>query len=246
MELYRIINSLNVHRDSNFKAIVFSDTLLIYSDRRIPSAALFRIEMMYACEFVQDLLHRTTGRDFSFRAFLTFGSFHRERMKNLDAFFGTGLVEAYEREQTIKCTGLFIDDFCNQFNDIFATRRYAEDCSFVYLTQNLQRFYNDTHAGPYPTVDFLTPSEGDYFIYWELKHVAEIYEKALTHRDPNVRAKYLATWSLYHQEYPEVLDALRSRGFDPNAIVTLDWTRSAAAFERDRREQYRAKLWTGS
>ena len=61
MELYYIINLLSVHKDAGFKTIVFSDTLLVYNPTDVPESDRW-VEVMFLCEYVQQLLHRTADR----------------------------------------------------------------------------------------------------------------------------------------------------------------------------------------
>ncbi len=137
MMLYRIINDLNVHRDASFKAIVFSDTLIIYTDFQIEKRGDATFAVMFLCEFAQDLLFRTIGRNFFFRASIVFGAFKHERLANLEAYFGPALITAYRAEKHLKAVGLFIDEYSAQFCDIFKSRFYCQGFRFVYLTQGL-------------------------------------------------------------------------------------------------------------
>ena len=243
-QLYRIINSLNVHRHSAFKAIVFSDTLLVYSKLDVCDPATRQYSIMFLCEFAQDLLHRTAGRSIYFRALVTHGAFHHEQMKNLDAFFGPALVAAYRQESTIKCTGLFIDDYCDRYNKIFSTRRHSKNCSFVYLTQGLERLCRDCgNSFPAPG-QLIEGTDTEFGLIWEIHLLADIHSKMLSHPSSDVRGKFLATWSYYEQQYPELLKALKEGYFQPESVVSFDWRIAAKAYKRDRREKYTAALWT--
>jgi len=121
MELFYIVNSLSVHKDAGFKTIVFSDTLLVYNPADIPESSRW-IEVMFLCEYVQELLHRTAGRGLSFRAFITYGEFYVEELKHLNAFFGPAFLTAHDKERSIKCAGLFIDDYRKRYNLTFSNR----------------------------------------------------------------------------------------------------------------------------
>src|SRR4051812_2952444 len=72
-KLYSIINSLNVHQHNTFKTIVFSDTILVYNIHDPKNKFEHEYLVMYACEFVNDLLYRLTDKDRYFRAILTYG-----------------------------------------------------------------------------------------------------------------------------------------------------------------------------
>ena len=244
MQMYRIINSLNVHRHTAFRAIVFSDTLLVYSKLDTRDAGTRDYSVMFLCEFARDLLHRTAGRNFYFRGLVTHGHFHHEQMRNLDAFFGSGLVEAFRYETTIKCTGLFIDDYCNRSNNVFKTRPYSPNCSFVYLTQALGRLCR-ARGNRFPAPgELIADTDAEFGLIWEIAMLADVHRKMLSHSSPDVRAKFLATWSYYEQEYPELMKALEEGRFEPTAVVAYDWALAQKAFRRDRRETYDSPVWT--
>jgi hypothetical protein len=59
------------------------------------------------------------------------------RIKNLEAFYGNALINAYEREKQIECTGLFIDNKLLADCDIFQYDKYDDACSYVHLMQKL-------------------------------------------------------------------------------------------------------------
>ena len=67
--IYGILDSLNAHKHDVFKTIVFSDTVLVYSDDT-PTDRPEDHEYLvwYSIEFAEDLHHRLTGQDVYFRA----------------------------------------------------------------------------------------------------------------------------------------------------------------------------------
>ena len=148
-KLYEIVNTLNVHRHSAFKTIAFSDTLLVYNIVNPKTKYDREYMVMYSCEFAQDLFYRLIGRDLHFRAYLTLGEFKINEFKNLKAFYGEALINAYERQKQIECTGLFIDNDLLDDCDIFHYDKYDEACSYVHLMQSLDRItFPDDSAYP--------------------------------------------------------------------------------------------------
>jgi hypothetical protein len=249
-ELYRIVNSLRVHRDGVLKAIIFADTLLVYSPIRptdfakpdeIRDMIIFRF-----LEFVRDLLRRTTGRDFYFRAFITFGEFIVDFYEHFRAFHGRGLIAAYEREQSLKCAGLFIDDYSNRYNtdECYPTRKYSVDCSFVYMLDCLHRIDRERNGADYPLAEDGFWSGNAEQVVWQIHLLRDIYNKMLLHPEPDVRAKFLATWSLYRQQYPQLTEALATNDFNPRALMDFDWTTAEASYERIRKNRYRPRIST--
>jgi hypothetical protein len=136
-QLYETINSLNVHRHDAFKAIVFSDTLLVYNVRTAVNQHDRHYYVMFLCEFAKDLFYRLIGIDLHFRAYLTLGDFNIREFDNLTAFYGEALIEAYKREKQIESTGLFIENGILSDCDIFHYEKYDDACSYVYLMQSL-------------------------------------------------------------------------------------------------------------
>ena len=106
-QIFRHIDALHVHRDKNFKCIVFSDTILVYGDDvwlKLPDSGL-----MWLTEFAQDLFYRLIPIDIHIRAYITKGDFEHYVMDNVEAYYGKALVECYEREKQIKSTGVYLD-----------------------------------------------------------------------------------------------------------------------------------------
>jgi hypothetical protein len=99
-KLYEIINTLTVHRHDAFKTIAFSDTFLVYNIVNPKTKHDRDYLVMYSCEFAQDLFYRLIGRDLHFRAYLTLGEFKINEFKNLKAFYGEALIDAYGTPET--------------------------------------------------------------------------------------------------------------------------------------------------
>ncbi len=110
--LYSIIDTLNVHRHQGFRAIVFSDTILVYNDFPLENDDAHQYAAMFSCEFAQDLLIRLVGQNVFFRAVLEYGEFAHEALRNVQSFFGPALIKAYKREKQLQAIGLFASDAC--------------------------------------------------------------------------------------------------------------------------------------
>ena len=85
-DLYEIIASLHVHDHPSFKAIIFSDTILVYNvegdDTRRDRSYL----VMYLCEFAQDLQRRLTEKDIFFRGVSVRGYFTHYELNQIPCF----------------------------------------------------------------------------------------------------------------------------------------------------------------
>ncbi len=138
-DLYNVIASLNVHSHHSFKTIIFSDTILVYNMDESKSDHDRRYLVMYLCEFVQDLQYRLVGRNIFFRAIIKYGEFIHYEINQVPCFYGRALIDTYTMEKEIQCTGLFINNDCNKYNNIFKTAKFNENLSFVYLTQGLEQ-----------------------------------------------------------------------------------------------------------
>jgi hypothetical protein len=163
--LYKTIDSLNVHRHHAFRTIAFSDTLLVYNITNPETKDDCHYFIMYLCEFAQDLFYRLVGRDIHFRGYLTLGDFIVADFKNLNAFYGGALIEAYEREKQIESTGLFIDNNILGDCDIFHFEKYDERCSYVYLMQSLDTITFPDDSG-YPVDPILVfAQDGEWSLH---------------------------------------------------------------------------------
>jgi hypothetical protein len=223
-DLYRVVASLNVHRHSAFAAIVFSDTILIYNTAELVTNHDHAYTVMYLCEFAQDLLHRLIGRDVAFRAVLTSGPFEHYYLNEVPCFFGSALVEAYDAEKTIKATGLFINESCQRYNQIYATAAFDGTWSFVFLTQSMSEV-EDVYEGILPLAPTVAVNtDTGLLLGLEVLHLKTVHDHAQTFPDMEVRAKYAKTWSFYSQQYPTSIETLLASDFSLSAVSPdLDW-----------------------
>ena len=216
--LYKIVDSLNAHKHHYFTTIVFSDTILVYNTEQPKDDEDRNYIVWYAIEFAEDLHHRLTGTGTYFRAVLTHGEFDHYNLENTECFFGRALVDAYYSEKNLPAIGLFIDDESQKYNEYFRTAPFIPNRSFVYLNRSLERL-QETSNGVLPVDPIYVDASQEYpYILWELHFLRDIYEQMQAHSVPSVRAKYLATWDLYHQRYTAILDCLRPNNFEPEPI----------------------------
>jgi hypothetical protein len=131
--LMRVIDQLNAHRHPNFKSIVFSDTLLVYNTDDARNEDDDRYLVMYLIEFAMDLHSRLVGSGIFLRAVIRWGQFNDARLKNIETFYGSALIEAYWYEKTIPCTGLFLDNFTAERNPYYPMVRYYSAYRYVLL-----------------------------------------------------------------------------------------------------------------
>lgn len=215
--VYAILDSLNVHRHSAFKTIVFSDTVLVYNPVPVESDKDRSYLVWYLCEFAEDLHHRLTGQDIFFRAIITSGDFSHYQLENVECFFGEALVKAYLREKDIPSVGLLIDSNCNKYNEYFRVEQFDEQLHFVYLNRHLE-YLNEFTGGQFPVN---TPLAGDMAPYapWQVRFLSDVHNLMRTHPLPQVRTKFLTAWDFHKRRYPEMLRVLEQNNFSPSALA---------------------------
>lgn len=215
--IYSILDSLNVHRHSTFKTIVFSDTVLVYNPTLAATDEERDYIVWYLIEFAEDLHHRLTGQDIFFRAVITTGTFAHYPLKNIECFFGEALVKAYLHEKSIPSIGLFIDGACNRHNRYFRTEPFADDLNFVYLNRSLE-LINQYTQGTFPFNDPALEDQGIY-VPWQVNFLKDVHLHMRVHPDPAVRTKFLTAWDFYQRRYPAMTQVLSQSGFSPSALA---------------------------
>ncbi len=221
-DLYEVIASLNIHKHDAFKAVVFSDTILVYNVIDATSEHDRKYLVMFLCEFAQDLMDRLVERNIVFRAVLVYGEFTHYELNSIPCFYGAALIEAYKREKDIQAIGLFISKELDKDNDIFRSRPFNDNFNFVYITQSLQRVERD-FQGNFPVDAWLFEDTDEiWHIVPEILVMKHIYSNANSGLAQPIKQKYQTTWSFYEKEYPNTLGFLVANAFDvskmsPNA-----------------------------
>lgn len=223
IKLFKSINDLNVHRHEAFQTIVFSDTILIFNLDAPQTKHDHEYIVMFACEFVQDLMCQSVDLEIQFRAILTYGEFSYEHLSNIEAYHGMALVNAYNKEKEVNGIGLFIDKRILEYNTIFKTTPFDKDLDFVYVTQSLESlrsFYDDTPI-PSSLVDeaLMFPD-----VEWETKMLQTLKKNIDNQAVSKIRGKYLQTYHLYKKRYGKIIEAFEKNNFDYKVISPdADW-----------------------
>lgn len=230
-DLYEVIASLNVHRHSAFRAIVFSDTILVYNVAGGDAPEDRAYLIMFLCEFAQDLQRRLTGRGIYFRAVLVRGEFMHYELNSLPCFFGAALVRACRAEKTLQAVGLFIDRSLVPDSDIFKSVPFDDQYNFVFITQSLntvEQFW----GGRFP-LDRVELEETDliYNLVPEVLYLRDISRLAAFHPDERVRRKHAATLDLFRAQYPRTLRILENNHFEFDPLCPgAKWAAVSAPF----------------
>ncbi len=223
-ELFKILDSLNVHMHDAFKTIVFSDTILVFNKHTPINQHDHEYCIMYACEFVQDLFLRSVSLGIQFRAILTYGEFHYEKMTNIEAYHGKSLVGAYNKEKEIDGMGLFIDKTLLSNCRFFATASFDLDLDFVFLTTTLERICI-TYDLDFPIDKSMVDGTDEFSDFpSEVKYLQTLKENLGTQSDPKIKGKYIKTYNFYKTRYPKHLLELEEANFDFKILSpSADW-----------------------
>ena len=242
--LYRILDKATMHSDSNYRCIVFSDTIVAYNVHTNLSASAKTTELMFLIELTQDIFLRLIGTGIFFRAVITEGEFFHSQLTNLQAYFGQALVDAYRSEKSLLGTGLFLDKRLRKYNQVFRFKQHSEKFDYIFLTHYctgltswLERNVDENSGikqSEFPLPGELLTSGGiEYFVYPEVVHFHEIYEYMNNHPQPNVRAKFLTTWNMYCHGYPGLMRSLVDHDFMPDGLAKLDWQNAKERYEKE-------------
>jgi len=221
-ELYRRIDRLNVHTDRDFTCIVFSDTILVYGSKtweRYPNQAL-----MWLIEFAQDLFYNLISLDIHVRAYITKGDFEHHHLKHIESYYGSALIDCYEREKTIKCTGVFLDSRLASFSDVFHLTQYDRQSHFVHVMQHL-----DDVSQPYelyPMEGWMLEATGmEWWTAYLLKYLQNIYRHGNNNAfSDTVRLKYRNAWAMIASRHDGLCRRLIEADFEFGKVIKLDWS----------------------
>lgn len=220
--IYRHIDRLNVHGDEYFKCIVFSDTILVYAHEawmKYPDKGL-----MWLIEFAQDLIYRLIPSDIHVRGYITLGDFDHYKLQNVEAYYGRALVECYEREKSIKSTGIFLDSRLAKLSDIFKLTAFDESSHYIHVLQELAQI--SAPYEHYPIKGYIIESQD---LQWQTAYALRYIENTYKHSidaslSPTVQAKYQNAWRMISTLHPGLCRQLIEKNFDFSRVVELDWT----------------------
>lgn len=217
-ELFSTINELNVHKHYAFQTIVFSDTILIFNKIAPTSTHDHEYLVMYACEFVQDLIFRCRDLKIQFRAILTYDEFYYEKLENIEAYHGKALINAYNKEKEIMGLWLFMDKRILHYNKIFPSVEFDKDLDFVFLLQGIERL-NRYDIKQFPIKpDLIEETFELYDFKEEVQILKTIKDNVDTQQDSRIRAKYLQTYYLFKTRYKIIIETLEKSNFDYHKI----------------------------
>jgi hypothetical protein len=228
-KLYKVLDSARIHTDSNFQAIVFSDTLIAFhrQDRLVESTK--STEVMFLIELVQDITHRLTGSGITFRAIIAEGNFEYSKLRNIEAYFGQVLIDTHDAESSLPGVGLYLTDRIAALDCCFSSRSCGGGMNFSFLAYDLVRAENEGQGYP---MDPLVCEWEDCCvaerILFQVEYLRLLFN-GLSHPSIKIRAKYASAWGMYVEKCPRLVAVLIESGFDPSSLCDIDWTESRKA-----------------
>lgn len=225
-KLFSVIDTLNAHNDPEFQTIVFSDTILIFSQVTPVTTKDHETHVMFCCEFAQDLTYKCKDLNIQFRAILTYEEFYYQKLSNIEAYHGKALINAYKKEKEITGIGLYIDKKIANRNKIFPSTSFDDDLNFVFLLKDFERFKDIKDS------EFPIPSELIDHAYWGIgiKEAVQILKRIKDgiemQNDSRIRSKYLQTYYFYKTRYKSLIEHLEKSDFDYTIISPqADWSK---------------------
>jgi hypothetical protein len=231
-KIYKHIDHLNVHRDKDFKCIVFSDTILVYGAEFWLGHP--REGLMWLIEFAQDLFYRLIAIDIHIRAYITRGEFEHHVLQNVEAYYGSALIDCYEREKQIKCTGVFLDSSLAPLSDIFHVTKYDEQSHYVHVMQHLDMIRAPYEAYPISGESLLATGMESWVAYL-LRYLQNTFAHAHDESLPEpVRTKYRNAWTMISDRHPGLTRRLEEAAFEFGKVVEMDWAKPIALIGTER------------
>ena len=223
-DLHEVVASLNLKAQPDFRAIVVSDTILVYNVNEAAARATPSLYISYLSGFASELQVRLLGKDIYFRAVLMLGDFNHYELNGIPFFDGDALVSAHQSVKEVKAIGLFIDTALARSSEVFSTEKFNDEFDFVCTAQGLEQVRN-VYGGQVPLPrDIVEPADDLLRLSQDLLYLKGIYENIKQSHSFSVKSKFERTWQLFERRYPEVLSALVASRFDWNAISNgADW-----------------------
>jgi len=220
--LYKTINELNVHDHRAFKVIIFSDTILVYSDFSCTTPDNHQYASMFAIEFTQDLFYRIAKEDLFFRAVIDYGDFTHETLSRCEKFYGNALINCYNLEKEINCIGTFITHEAAKHQTIFPMLAFSNSLYFVYFQQNYYRFSKEYNHPDAQHWNILYQNDGAHYIARDMYLLKKVFKQARNNLNPRIREKFIQYLEYHRMKFPWPLNVWEKNGFGMNKIMPSD------------------------
>ena len=211
-QVFDILNGLSVHDHYAFRAIVFSDTIIVYNENdEMPS----HYYVTYLIEFAQQLFYKLLSIGVYFRGLITYGDFEYHKFSNIQAYWGNALIETYNVESKLNGFGLFVKKDLSDDIIILEKKPVGEKYNFVFLCQSYLNLYKK--ANDILPVDLNLLTETDEFdrIDEDLAFFREIAFIKENHPCEKIREKYQTVYDWYREKTPKFFEVFEKQGFLP-------------------------------
>lgn len=214
-KIFKIFDILNVHRHHKLQTIVFSDTILVFNKADDWSIDYY---CTYLIEYAQQLFYNLSLINVYFKGLLTYGEFNFSQLTNIQAYYGTALIDTYHDETTLDGFGLYIHKSLTEYVVTFDKTTFTEKYDYILLCQSIKNLYNYTHGKLPVAIEALSETDTFHRIDEELRFFREIEFIKNNHPAERVRKKYQDVYDIYKKELPLFFEIFEKEGFLPFAI----------------------------
>jgi hypothetical protein len=211
-QIFKIFNDLKVHRHFALQTIVFSDTILVFNkDESRP----IHYYCTYLVEYAQQLFYHLVQVNVYFKAILTFGDFNYSQLRNIEAYYGLTLIDAYHDEVGLEGFGLYVDKVIADEVIIFDKVPFNEKYEYVLLCQSMVNLYKYTKGVLPLDPNIFTETDTYFRIDEDLRFFREI--EFLMNKCPvgKAKIKYKKVYDIYKKQLPLFFETFEKEGFLP-------------------------------
>ncbi|MES2064640.1 MAG: hypothetical protein V4456_22165 [Bacteroidota bacterium] len=212
-EIFRTFDGLKVFKHPALQTVVFSDTILVFNkDESWPD----HYYCTYLTEYAQQLFYRLSRINVFFKAIILKGDFNYSNLKNIDAYYGLALINAYHDESELEGFGLYVEKAISDEVVTFDKVTFNEKYDYVFLCQSILNLYDHT-SGVLPIKDLNIFSETDTYhrIDEDLRFLREISYIKEQHPVLRVRDKYQKVYQVYKNRLKDFFNKFEIEGFMP-------------------------------
>jgi len=225
--IFEIIDGLYVHNHFALKTVVFSDTILVFNKNNDYSNDYY---VTYLIEYVQQLFYRLLLINVYFKGVITLGEFNFSTLKNIDAYYGLALIDAYIDESKLEGFGLYINKNITADVIVFDKVEFNEKYDYILLCQSFINLYKSTNGILPIDPNILVETDSFHRIDEDLRFFREIEYIKNNFPIEKVRKKYEKIYSLYKTVTPKFFEKFENEGFLP-FVLNSNYTGNFNPFE---------------
>lgn len=214
-EIFKIFDTLKVHKHFALETVVFSDTILVFNNDESLSIDYY---CTFLVEYAQELFYRLSWLNVYFKAILTFGEFNYSKLNNIQAYYGLALIETYKDVDTLEGFGLFVDKNISEEIIVFDKVDFTEKYEFILLCQSLKSLYTKTNGVLPIDINLLFETDTFHRIDEDLRFLREIEFLKNNYPNDGIRRKYQKVYDVYKDALPLFFETFEQQGFLPFSI----------------------------